>query len=407
MQSEKLRIAFATPEYVTEKHFDGGLQNYLGRVAKALSSLGHDIHVVTLSHADATEFEHEGVMVHRVMLKSSWQSSWQLFNRVTRYRMATTVHWLNLSTQVYRKLKQLNRQKPFHLIQFPNHSFCGLVSMLLLQTPHVLRLSSYEPLFSCFQDPRRQRTLDFRLLKLLGRLQARLSPYIYAPSRWLQQMLIDEDGIDRVRLVHTPMYLEANNWDSSLYDQLLNDKNYLLFFGRLERRKGVHILAQALVRVLDENPDMHAVLVGRDVSAASIPSMAAYARSLCNKFGDRLMIVDSLQHRQLYPIIANAKLVVLPSLADNMPNACLEAMALGKAVLGTRETSFDEMITDDETGFLVAADNVDALAEKIGYAWNHPRLFQIGDAARQKILEFAPEKTIPALLSYYQEVLQN
>jgi glycogen(starch) synthase len=403
MQSETLRIAFATPEYVTEKHFDGGLPNYLGRVARALSSLGHDIHVVTLSHADSTEFEHEGVMVHRVMLNDGWQ----LLNCATRYRLATTVHWLNLSTQVYRKLKQLSRQKPFHLIQFPNHSFCGLVSMLLLQTPHVLRLSSYEPLFSGFQDPRRQRTLDFKLLRLQERLQARLSPYIYAPSRCLQKMLIDEDGIDRVRVVHTPMYLETNDWDSSVYDQLLKDKNYLLFFGRLERRKGVHILAQALVRVLEENPNMYAVLVGRDVSTTSIPSMAGYVRSLCNRFGDRLMIVDSLSHRQLYPIIASAKLIVLPSLADNMPNACLEAMALGKPVVGTTGTSFDEVITNEKTGFLVSANNIDALAETIIYAWTHPKLQEIGNAAQQKILEFSPEKTINALLSYYQEVLQN
>ena len=44
-----LRIAFATPEFVTEDHFDGGLANYLNRVSKKLTDLGHDIHVVTLS----------------------------------------------------------------------------------------------------------------------------------------------------------------------------------------------------------------------------------------------------------------------------------------------------------------------------------------------------------------------
>ena len=152
---------------------------------------------------------------------------------------------------------------------------------------------------------------------------------------------------------------------------------------------------------------MHAVLVGRDVATTTIPSMAAYVQSLCDRFGERFMIIGRLQHRQLYPVVANSKLVVLPSLADNLPNACLEAMALGKPVLGTRETSFDEMITDDETGFLVAADDANALAEKIGYAWNHPDLAKIGEAARQRMLEFAPEKTIAALLSYYYEVLRN
>ena len=114
MPPEKLRIAFATPEFVTENHFDGGLANYINRVSKKLADLGHDVHVVTLSQKDEDEFDHEGVMVHRVMLKPAWHT----FNRLTRYSLATTLHWLNFSTQAYRKLKQLHRREPFHLIQY-------------------------------------------------------------------------------------------------------------------------------------------------------------------------------------------------------------------------------------------------------------------------------------------------
>jgi glycosyl transferase family 4 len=66
MVRESLRIAFATPEYVTEEYFDGGLANYIHRVAKALAGMGHDIHVLTLSEIDEAEFEHEGVTVHRI-----------------------------------------------------------------------------------------------------------------------------------------------------------------------------------------------------------------------------------------------------------------------------------------------------------------------------------------------------
>jgi glycosyltransferase involved in cell wall biosynthesis len=98
--------------------------------------------------------------------------------------------------------------------------------------------------------------------------------------------------------------------------------------------------------------------------------------------------MDSLPHRQLYPIIERAKLVVLPSIADNMPNACLEAMALGKAVVGPQGAVFDEVITDEERGFLVSPGNVNALAEKIVCAWTHPKPREIGNATRQKLLEF-------------------
>src|SRR5262249_37770227 len=71
--SRKLRIAFVTPEYVTEDYFDGGLANYINRTSRLLAERGHDVHVVTLSRRDEKEFDHDGVMVHRVMLKPSWQ----------------------------------------------------------------------------------------------------------------------------------------------------------------------------------------------------------------------------------------------------------------------------------------------------------------------------------------------
>ena len=86
MPTKKLRIAFATPEYITENHFDGGLANYLSRVSRILANLGHDVHVVTLSPIDEAEFEHEGVMVHRVMLKRGWPLLNRSCRRITHRR---------------------------------------------------------------------------------------------------------------------------------------------------------------------------------------------------------------------------------------------------------------------------------------------------------------------------------
>jgi len=118
-----------------------------------------------------------------------------------------------------------------------------------------------------------------------------------------------------------------------------------------------------------------------------------------------LILLGNLPHSHLYPIIAGAHLITLPSLIDNLPNAGLESMGLGKVVIGTSGTSFEELITDGLNGFLVPRDNPEALAEKIISAWNNPDLETIGAAAKQKVLEFAPEKTVESLLKYYSELL--
>ena len=400
MAPKNLRIAFVTMEYVTENYFDGGLANYLHRTTTALARLGHDVHVVTLSEIDRAKFEHEGVTVHRIMNGRTWPQ----LNRFTRYRFSNSIRLLNLSVQFYSKLRELNSQLPFHLVQYPN-ACCSLLSIYFLKAPHVLRLSSYRPIWN--KTAGLKHNLDAKTVDCLENLQYRLSPHLIAPSYTLQRHMAADSGIDRVRVIRTPFYIETEDWDDSVYDRLLKGKKYLLFFGRVQFRKGVHVLARALPRFLERYPEASVVIIGRDMWSTLAPSMADYVRSVCHHWAERLVLMDRLPHSQLYPIVAGAHLVVLPSLMDNLSNACLEAMGLGKPVIGTAGASFEELISDGETGFLVPPNDVDALSEKIISAWTDPRLDEIGQAARRRILEFSPEKTIEALVSYYREVLDG
>jgi len=398
MTPEKLRIAFATPEYVTENYFDGGLANYINRISKILAGLGHDVHVVTLSLKDEDEFEHEGVMVHRVMLPL-----WHVLHRVTRYSLTTTLHWLNFSTQVYRKLKQLHRQNPFHLIQYPNYSFSGLFSIPLLRAAHVVRASTYQPAWN--DAAGFERNLDSVAAERLEALQYKLTRNVFAPSSAVQKMLTNKTSVREARVIRNPFYVETREWDPTVYEQFLDGKKYALYFGRFQLHKGFHTLAQALPRFLHQCPDADVALVGRDTETSLASSMAGFARAQCGSSVTRLILLENLPHSQLYPVIAGAHLVVLPSLIDNSPNTCLEAMGLGKVVIGTNGTSFEELIIDGVNGFLVSPDNPAALAEKMISAWTDPELATMSAAAKHRVLDFAPEKTVTSLLSYYSEVL--
>jgi glycosyltransferase involved in cell wall biosynthesis len=122
---------------------------------------------------------------------------------------------------------------------------------------------------------------------------------------------------------------------------------------------------------------------------------------------DRLVFLGQVPHGQLYPIIAGARLVVLPSLVDNLPNAMLEAMALGIPVVGTTGASFDEVIEDGRTGFLVTPGDADALAAKVIGAWANPDLGKIGEAARAKMSEFSPEKRVTELVTYLEALVAS
>ena len=223
----------------------------------------------------------------------------------------------------------------------------------------------------------------------------------------MQKTLAGKLNVANAKLIRSPFYVETGAWDTSVYDQFLKDKKYVLYFGRFQLHKGFHTLARALPEFLRECPDAYVALVGRDMETSLASSMAGFARSQCDGFADRLILLGNLPHSHLYPIIAGARLIALPSLVDNFPNACLEAMGLGKVVIGTSGTSFEELITDGVNGFLAPPDNPAALAAKMISAWANPDLETIGAAAKQEMLKLAPDKTIAALLDYYSDVLRS
>jgi glycogen synthase len=63
-----MRIAFITPEFVTEEYFSGGLANYVHRITKYLTSLGHEVHVIILSNDKIDSFLYGDVWIHPVVV---------------------------------------------------------------------------------------------------------------------------------------------------------------------------------------------------------------------------------------------------------------------------------------------------------------------------------------------------
>jgi hypothetical protein len=61
-----MRIAFITPEYVTDYREGGGLGNYLHRISQLLVSAGHEVELFVASTLLPEVFDHNGIHVERV-----------------------------------------------------------------------------------------------------------------------------------------------------------------------------------------------------------------------------------------------------------------------------------------------------------------------------------------------------
>ena len=59
-----------------------------------------------------------------------------------------------------------------------------------------------------------------------------------------------------------------------------------------------------------------------------------------------------MSRKKLFKYLNQSEIILLPSLRDNSPNACLEALSLGKTVLARKNSGFDDLIDNKINGFL-------------------------------------------------------
>ena len=398
-----MRICLVTPEFPTGEYISGGIAQVTYRKAKWMAREGHDTHVITSSKHCGT-LKKEGFFIHQINIEDSL--CLKISRLLTLHKLDGMLYWISFSIKVWLTLRRLSKNGNFDVVESSNYRFCGLFCMLFLRGPvHILFAASYRPAWN--EKIGTPRTLDSKVLEWIEAIYYRLSKNIYSPSCILKDMLKKELKLKKIEVLRIPFYLETPNLDHTLYDRHLNGKSYLLFFGRLQLHKGPHILAEALPALFASYPDAYAVFVGPDTATRLGPSMQEYILNTNSPFKDRLIFLNQVSHDKLYPIIAGARLVTLPSLIDNLPNVLLEAMGLGRPVIGTYHTSFDEMIEDGVNGFLVPPGDSRALAKKIVEAWPRNDLDRVGGAARRKIEELAPKNTISTLLEYYKKAIHN
>ena len=134
-----------------------------------------------------------------------------------------------------------------------------------------------------------------------------------------------------------------------------SDRIQITFLGELGERKGVRELVQALAR-LSPQSRWTATLAGN--------GRVAETAALCSELGitERTVIPGWLDERRCMQLLARTDIFVLPSLAENLPMAILEAFAFGKAVITTPVGAIPEVIDDERNGLLVPPGDVDALA---------------------------------------------
>ena len=135
----------------------------------------------------------------------------------------------------------------------------------------------------------------------------------------------------------------------------------VLCVGRLVGAKGQHLLLEASSRLLDRGLLHHLTFVGTGPDKASL-------RDRAHRLGidDWVTFTGGLPPTEVREHLSKTDLFVLPSFAEGIPVALMEAMAMEIPVVSTPVAGIPELIQSGTNGELVAPASVDALIGAIG-----------------------------------------
>lgn len=146
----------------------------------------------------------------------------------------------------------------------------------------------------------------------------------------------------------------------------------LLYMGNLGPRKGAAELIEALGLIAADYPQLHALIAGGETA----PGQRADLQRRIDRLGlaDRVTLAGVIADRQRDSAFTSADFLALPSHAEGLPMAILEAMSHGLPVIATRVGGIPETIEDGIDGLLVEPHDIPALAAAIGKLASSPVL---------------------------------
>lgn len=149
-----------------------------------------------------------------------------------------------------------------------------------------------------------------------------------------------------------------NMIDISLYGNLPvrdtknNETVTILFNAWVKRDKGIFEFVEAIKLLRQDNLNFKAIVAGNGADFLQVKD-EINASGLDNYIDLKGWVLDNKK----IELLAESDIYVLPTYFDGFPNSLLEAMAAGKACIGTRVGAIPDMIEDNFSGLLIDKQN--------------------------------------------------
>ena len=360
-----LTIALVTIEYPPDP-YSSGLSTYTKTLAEALAERGHRVHVVSRGRPGApTKSDQAGVTVHRVFPTRPVLPT--LLSRPATIALAIrglAVEW-RYRRNVAAALDRLVREDGVQLIEAVDMAAeAGFYDPARHPSvPLVVRLHTPTSVGEYYDGNLPKAARHF--VRRMERRHILHGTHLSGVSHKASAIILDHMGIvDRpVEVLPNPPSFDPSTFEPTWDD----DGDTVLYVGRVNRWKGVHLLMQAVPDILRLRPRTRFVVAGEAAfTVVGHVDMQAYLLSLvppANRHA--ITFLGRVPHEDLAPLYRRGAVCVFPSLFEAFGYTCVEAMAFGKAIVASDQGGMAELLDDGACGLLFTPPDTRQLAEQI------------------------------------------
>jgi glycosyltransferase involved in cell wall biosynthesis len=233
------------------------------------------------------------------------------------------------------------------------------------------------------------------LLKKIADIYIAQSKYVFR--------LLSNLGIDKKKIEVIP-----NAIDVSLFEPKgQKAKNRLLYVGRIEKYKGLHVLLKALKLV---HIPVELLIIGPMSKESSYKQkIMSLIAELREKTSHKVDYLGPKKFCELLSYYQSASIVVIPSLNESFGNVILESLACETPVIASSVGGIPEIVRNYENGILVPPNNYIKLAEAIQHLLKDEKLRQrLGKQGRNIVVDnFSIDVIAHKILYVYDRLLSN
>lgn len=403
-----MRIAFISYEFPPDTG-KGGIGTYIQQIARAMASMKWDVHVFCASDKRSVSFLQDGYRVHRILCNNGKEFRDKVVHTFEQQH-ATYPFDLMESPEINGNAWSIKKKfpeipmvvrmhAPDYLVESLKKRYVPFLSKLRFVLGSIRRFKfdlGYWREYDKLNDP------DYQFIQLAN--------FIKAPSQSMKQWVvknwkIEAQSINVIPNIFSPSeaLLQIPVHDSCKFKRIV-------FFGRLNVLKGLVNSSKAMRKILKQYPEWNFTVIGDDGPGPNHKvGMKAWMQEELQDVMDRVTFVDGMNYEELPNAISDSEIVLLPSLFESFSYACAEAMAAGKAVVGSKNGGMADLIKDGENGILVDPDKEKEIYEAIKrLIENNTERYQYSLKARQRILhDYNVVETAKLYDRYYEKIAGN